>query len=226
MRRTPLGLRCGEYRGATLISADLQESTLSESRLCGADLRAADLRGARLSNTNLTGANLTRANLEKADLKQSDVSGAIFDLADLREVRLMGIKHFAQARWIGADIRGMDLRGAYVIRRHIADENYLYEFRSRSPLHRWLYRLWWLTSDCGRSLSRWTAWLVGVALLFAVLYSFVLLDEEDMSGPSLFYYSVVTLTTLGYGDIVPVSGAARMLAATEAVVGYVGWAAC
>ena len=33
------------------------------------------------------------------------------------------------------------------------------------------------------------------------------------------YYSFVTMTTLGYGDIVPVSSAARMLAAIEAVTG-------
>ena len=33
------------------------------------------------------------------------------------------------------------------------------------------------------------------------------------------YFSLVTLTTLGYGDIVPTAPAARMLAAVEAVVG-------
>ena len=35
------------------------------------------------------------------------------------------------------------------------------------------------------------------------------------------YYSLVTLTTLGYGDIVPKSPAAQMLAALEAVAGQV-----
>ncbi len=37
--------------------------------------------------------------------------------------------------------------------------------------------------------------------------------------PDFLYFSLVTLTTLGYGDIVPVGGEARMLAALEAVVG-------
>ena len=35
------------------------------------------------------------------------------------------------------------------------------------------------------------------------------------------YYSVVTLTTLGYGDVTPVTTAARMMAALEAIVGQV-----
>jgi hypothetical protein len=37
--------------------------------------------------------------------------------------------------------------------------------------------------------------------------------------PALLYYSFVTLTTTGYGDIVPLSPLARSLAATEAVLG-------
>ena len=35
----------------------------------------------------------------------------------------------------------------------------------------------------------------------------------------LLYFSLVTLTTVGYGDVVPLSGEARMLAALEAVTG-------
>jgi hypothetical protein len=35
----------------------------------------------------------------------------------------------------------------------------------------------------------------------------------------LFYFSYVTLATLGYGDIVPVSGPAKGMAILEAVIG-------
>jgi len=37
----------------------------------------------------------------------------------------------------------------------------------------------------------------------------------------LLYFSLITLTTVGYGDVVPLSGEARMLAALEAVTGVV-----
>ena len=44
-------------------------------------------------------------------------------------------------------------------------------------------------------------------------------SESGAWGPTWIYYSFVTLTTLGYGDILPVSATARALAYTEAVVG-------
>jgi len=43
------------------------------------------------------------------------------------------------------------------------------------------------------------------------------LDAE--SKKALYFFSFVTLTTLGYGDITPVSGPARSLAMVEAIVG-------
>ena len=42
---------------------------------------------------------------------------------------------------------------------------------------------------------------------------------NEVSRHSLLYLSLVTLTTLGYGDIVPVTPSARMLAAFEAATG-------
>ncbi len=43
--------------------------------------------------------------------------------------------------------------------------------------------------------------------------------SHEMRGDNAFYFSFVTLTTVGYGDIVPVSNVARMLAAMEAITG-------
>ena len=37
--------------------------------------------------------------------------------------------------------------------------------------------------------------------------------------PELLYFSLVTMTTLGYGDITPVGSMPRVLAASEAVIG-------
>jgi hypothetical protein len=64
-----------------------------------------------------------------------------------------------------------------------------------------------------------------VGLSFASLYRTVsLLDldafTEELGGAST-YFSFVTLTTLGYGDIAPVSDLTRSLATLEAVLGQV-----
>lgn len=42
---------------------------------------------------------------------------------------------------------------------------------------------------------------------------------STMSGFTAYYFSFITLTTVGYGDIVPASHVARMLATVEATVG-------
>ncbi len=44
-------------------------------------------------------------------------------------------------------------------------------------------------------------------------------DNQSMTGFNAYYFSFVTLTTVGYGDITPVSNAARALAALEAMTG-------
>ena len=43
--------------------------------------------------------------------------------------------------------------------------------------------------------------------------------KQSMNGFNAFYFSFITLSTVGYGDITPVSKAARMLAAMEAMTG-------
>ncbi len=82
-----------------------------------------------------------------------------------------------------------------------------------------------------------------IAFVFACLYGIVEFSVPgslDFSGtrigadnpsmantafPRLLYFSFVTLTTLGYGDIVPVSGAARSLTISETLAGQLFLAA-
>lgn len=208
---------------ASMINATLSDAVLSSSSLRGADLRAADLKQARLSEADLSHAIFTRADLTACDLKNAEVEGTSFELANCQRCRFLGIKSFKKASWIGADIRDMDLRGAYLVRRHIADENYLFEFQSQNRLSRIIYLVWLYTSDCGRSLLRWFVMLLAATLGFAAVYTQVDIDYGDYkTWFSPIYFSFVTLTTLGYGDAVPKSFTAQVFVTLQAVTGYMG----
>jgi uncharacterized protein YjbI with pentapeptide repeats len=207
--------------GANIIHANFEGATLSNARLRDADFTTANLRGARLREADLTHANFNKAILCNADFEGATVGAATFDGADLRSAHLKRLARFEKASWISADIRDVDFTGAYMVRRFIMDQNYLYEFRKGSRHANFVYLIWWATSDCGRSFARWALWTALVALVFAGLYGFV----DVQYGPhktifSSIYYSVVTLTTLGYGDVLPVSLPAQILAMVEVGIGY------
>jgi voltage-gated potassium channel len=72
-----------------------------------------------------------------------------------------------------------------------------------------------------------------IAMIFAQIYALLMIgepasfkfpasavmDADNIFRGDLVYFSLVTIATLGYGDIVPQVGLARMLAAIEAVMG-------
>jgi len=216
------GFGRADLSDAILLGGDLAQATFGNACLNHTDFRAAKLQRARFREADLTRTNFATADLRHADFQSSLVTEADFSDEDLREAHLKGIKGFMKANWLGADIRSVDFCGAYMVRRHIMDENFLYEFRTQNAFSGFLFKIWWLTSDCGRSFLRWGLWTVVVAVLFAVIFSFLEVDYGDHpTRLSPLYYSFVTLTTLGYGDVVPASSSAQIVSVIEVVVGYV-----
>jgi len=67
----------------------------------------------------------------------------------------------------------------------------------------------------------WTFAYTAVARLTpdAFAFSVPASASHEMAGFNAFYYSFITLTTVGYGDITPVSNVARMLAIMESICG-------
>jgi len=215
-----LGMAC--LNRAHLFRADLEGCTLTKADLKATDLRGACLRNARVREANLSNADLTNADMQGTDLGLSLVKGATFNNVNMQNARLRLIKGYEKATWIGVDIRDINFSGAYRVRRFIIDENYIKEFRSSGRLESLLYYLWWITSDCGRSITRWCLWILAQTVFFAWVYTLVGVDYGDHPTVlSPLYYSVVTLTTLGYGDVVPASMAAQVVAMIEVIMGYV-----
>ena len=114
-----------------------------------------------------------------------------------------------------------------LFRRYVADQQYVRAFCQQ---HRGIARLWLLSSDYGRNLGLWFLWSVAFVVVFAAIYQWVtpegFIFTNDTLGPipsgrDKLYYSIVTFTTLGFGDIVPSEPWTRFWVAVEVVVGYV-----
>jgi hypothetical protein len=62
-------------------------------------------------------------------------------------------------------------------------------------------------------------WLVAELIPGAFAFNVSAAADKSIQGFNGLYFSLITLCTVGYGDITPVSGVARMLAAMEAMTG-------
>ena len=226
-----------DFTAANLSGANLSGAYLSGACLGGANLRGADFSGANLIGANIRGADLSladfsRANLSGADLTSADLSGAIVNganlsLSNLSNAELTGIRwqlHAMRGCYLG--IRGLDsCFGNALFKRAAADQDFLDTLEAHLQGSRGmiLFRAWALI-DYGRSLWRVAALSFGLAAIYGAIYrSFpAILDykESAHSWFTPFYFSLVTYTTLGFGDVKPATLAGEIVVSSEVVLGY------
>lgn len=116
-----------------------------------------------------------------------------------------------------------------IISRKIKDDMYLLGYKkNRSLIQIPLWWLWWLLADFGRSFLRWAISSMIFASLFALIFhfgigpeSFCIKSLPKTSFLTMLYYSIVTFTTLGFGDITPTTTGASILVMLEVILGYI-----
>ncbi len=113
---------------------------------------------------------------------------------------------------------------APLFKRYISDEQYLDAVRKTHPTWHWV---WGITSDCGRNWILWAFWSQMIALVFAVIY-LLFPSMIEVSGPlpadnflTYYYFSIVTFTTLGFGDISAGSSLGSIVVILQVIIGYV-----
>ncbi len=206
----------------SMFKTNLEHATLTQANLEHANLSCANLHHARMREANLIATDLTETDLRFAELSLSNIRKANFSNADLRHARLRMMRQFKLANWIGVDIRDVNFSGAYLMRREIIDQNFIKEFRSYNRISSILYYPWLWTCDCGRSMFRWCCCIGVLLFIFCFLYSLVSIDYGLYPTKlSPLYFSVVTMTTLGFGDVVPSSIGGQIVAMLEVSTGYV-----
>ena len=133
------------------------------------------------------------------------------DIDFLRRLRENGEKEKAHLpKWPVTDFQGfntatvMDGSSNPYLKRYIDDKQWIVSWRQRGWLQKFWFFVWELTSHCGRSIGLWAFWSLCIALSFGRLYAGHPEWFEQSMGPlSPWYFSVVTFTTLGFGDLTP-----------------------
>ena len=230
--------RMTDLTKANFFNAHLEDAIFVDSELRQADFREAKMAQCLLLEADLEKSKLQGADLKDADLRETKIDGANFGNSSLPGAKLRGARGYLNADWIGADITGANFTGAYLLRNHVIDENFIHEFKGQSKLTKYVYFVWKWTSDCGRSLTRWGLFLSTNVVLFALIYW--VMDQSPPAGMeshlkgiggvdgvhegfiAYLYYSVVTFTTLGYGDISPVSVAGQIVLIIHIAFAYLG----
>lgn len=235
----------GEHCGYDLRFTDLYRADLHGAHLFMADLQGASLMKADLQGANLHYANLTDANLLGTRLKGARIENVIWGRHLLQERRAIEASkennpklaqdYYEQAEEICRNIRNVAANQGLV---DMAGHFFYKEMTMRRKQHaklsakRWISKFVDLTCGYGERPMNVIIFSWAVILISALcFYLFGIVEQGQLLGGgqissegwlhdvlTSIYYSVVTFTTLGYGDIVPI-GFSRFFAALEAFTG-------
>jgi uncharacterized protein YjbI with pentapeptide repeats len=226
-------LQTADLGGANLQSADLTDANLHGTKLWNANLQSAvlylanlqssDAWGANLGCADLWGVNLQGADLLDANLQTADLGGANLNDANVTLVRFN--RSTLQRGFQG--IRVATCYGSQAFKSFAQDQDFIEELRDSGRGGLIKFWLWYIFADCGRSFVRWAGWSLFLAILFGIVYYWMGSNHIKPDPPlpfsliTMIYYSVVTFTTLGFGDVKPQTELAAVIVMFEVMLGYV-----
>jgi hypothetical protein len=83
------------------------------------------------------------------------------------------------------------------------------------------YSIWKTTASYGESLGRWALSCLAVLLLFSILFYLTGSIEPIKHTFDYLYFSTITFSTLGYGDIHPANTTGEILSCLEVGCGFI-----
>jgi hypothetical protein len=206
---------------AELIGSHLEKANITHANLVGANLLGAHLEMAKLQDAYLEDADVRFAHLEATELTRTNLKGADFRASIVDGSTLFwqcSIDSETDFRGVGLDSCRIDEKTKYLLqynRRRMNCEDWYKEH----PRLAWPAKAFFWISDYGRSTGRIIFTFFGLALIFANIYyhwarlappgivSNLLIDENGLAIPwwlvplRTLYFSIVTMTTLGFGDM-------------------------
>ena len=208
LRREVLLSLVGRYYG----QIDLRGIDLSGMIVKKQDLSMVDLYASRLVGTVFD-----QVDLHGSWLSESDIRGAKFRWSKMDDVLIDNVEFDNRTEFLGVDLNKINFTLASLVRELAISQQRIEHLEKRHP---YIAAAFKITSDYGRSLLRWSLWMVGIIALFGMFF-WLWPGAISEEGPfNAIYFSFVTFTTLGYGDILPLTTVAKIAVMLEAMFGY------
>ncbi|HHS50283.1 MAG TPA: hypothetical protein ENN07_04125, partial [candidate division Zixibacteria bacterium] len=201
---------------ASFIYAECPAVDFFEARCCGSHFD-----GAHCTETVFLGANCSHVSFgTKERLMQN---------GDIERVPcgISRVSFNERSNFIGVDTSNVDWSKNPRLKRFIEHQQMVEGAIGKNWFTRYIIPggVWWLFADYGRSIFRWFAWFIAFILAFGIGFAELWDQFAYKSFPpdwSTFpYFSIVTISTLGFGDITPLTGNARLLVCAEVIIGYI-----
>jgi hypothetical protein len=203
----------------------------------------AEFYGANLTEANFKGTDkklLYMADLQKCNLENAKIQGFYLESVKLNAASLKGTifkdMEFQNVEWGDFSELNINVSNAAYFKNYyrdkglfdLSDQFYIKQIqcflgqKSISSYKKFLYKLWWYSSKFGTSFLNWIIVSLGISTIFGMIFSiFPSLFNEFNTPFSPFYFSIVTFTTLGFGDIKPITLGGEILVAIEVFIGYI-----
>ncbi len=236
-----------DLRGANLERADVRWSNLNRVLLSGARLEWADMRWCNLMDSNIYNANLCFLNMDHSNLNYVKLSSYKYSPITISKKR--GEKYYRfghynkQTTFLGVNTNYINWANNRELKRFIIKQQFIHDFIKKSKINKHVWApLWRVTCDYGNSIFRWLMTACIVVLTFAFLFSLghgtppadfnsglqahtsgvlpILLVNSAFNWFTPLYFSIVTFTTLGFGDVAPLNLSAQLLVSLEVIFGY------
>jgi hypothetical protein len=239
-------VRRGAKGGYSFRDADLYRANMSRAHLFAVDFSGSSLMKANLSFSNLHCANLEKCNLLGVDISRcrlENISWGDFVAQEIKAKealkegeQVLANDHCQEAEEIYRNIRkncekqGLFETAGYFFHREMVVRRYQ---MPHSSFQRFVSKMVDIFCGYGEKPVRVVLFSMALIILCAFSYFFMgishagemvqfdlhaSIEDNLLTAANCLYYSVVTFTTLGYGDYTPV-GISKAMAALEAFAG-------
>lgn len=215
-----------DFSNCLLKHSNFSDSDFTSSSFKNSDVLYSDFSNAVLDQCDFYGANLTLSHFDHARLEESDFRNAWLTLVSFVDADLGFIKFNRKTDFQNIDLSSIRGSSNPLFVSFIRRKHFLKHFKEHSLKNRILYYIWLTISDCGQSFLRWFIASLLICVAFGFGYSsfpegFSILNGRRPTWFTFYYYSAVTFTTLGFGDVVPTNVSTEIAVTTEVVLGYI-----